>query len=1028
MRQNVPEQLVARLGPAYIVWMMILTRLGGLIGGVAVVYYVRLALDLSGDLQYHFNIVAAVVVLLAVVATVLLALWETRTLRIVLRRLRLGHGIPDKMGREAGREAVVFAIRHHIREAFIVPMVCLPPVYVYLTFAAGAPPYVLHHITIATFIGVSSAVSLTYFVIERLMDPVVNHLIDYGVVIDYENLPMGRLQNRLMVMFTLIIVITAVMITTLANQKALQLPQSPSKLNAVVSSLRLQTLAISGCAVLMAVTLSSLLARSVTVRVRHMVEAMRSVEVGRLDERIKAIATDEIGMVGRSFNKMIAKLEANAAVIQELNANLERKVRDRTRELARSRQELQESYERLKEYDGLKTEFFSNISHELRTPLTLILAPVENLLENIAEPLRPVHRDALQIVRRNTVRLLNLINNLLDFAKLEAGKSTIVTSPVDLNEMIDDLVSSASLLAVDRGIRLTFAPDPQLPPCMLDRDKIEKVIVNLLSNALKFTGRGGSVDVESRGDGDSLIIRVADTGIGVAPKDQERIYERFVQVDGSTSRRYTGTGLGLPLVKEFVELHNGRITLQSELGSGSCFTVRIPLIAAEDAEIQQSARTTNYSEVLLPATRATAAPVTELGPDVETILVVDDSPDIVDVVRSLLASDYRILEAGDAETGLEMAVKYEPDIIISDVMMPGMDGYQFCQKIRTNPQTCRIGFIMLTAKADLDTKIEGLEHGSDEFLAKPFNPRELRARVRSLLKVRRLDRQLGKRNDELERAFEELKRAQSQLVQSEKMSSLGRLVAGIAHEINNAINAVYNGILPLKSELDQVRGVVEGVLPEKSALAVAAPAADEPVDLKSSFALMGQLVDVVEVGAKRTADIVSNLKKFAHPGRGDRAWFNVHEGIDVALNLLSSKMRNQVMVHRDYCDDAKILASGSELTQVVLNIIDNSRQAMSGSGNIWITTRREGDQLQIVIRDDGSGIPESVRDQIFDPFFTTKAVGVGTGLGLSISYGIIQGHGGSIDVQSPPLGATCGTEFTITLPVGAPVQTECVMS
>jgi signal transduction histidine kinase len=591
------QQWVTRLGPAYIVWMMIATRLCGLIGGVLVVYYVRLTCELTGRLGFHWQIAGATVVLGCVTLTVFVGLWETRRLRAVMRLLRLGHPFPAELGREAGREAVVFPIRHHLREAALTLLFCLPPVYLHLTWAADAPAAVLIHITIATLMGVAVAVSVAYFVIERLMHPVVRHLMDYGVVVDYEKLPTSRIYKQLLFSFFLTILTTAVMITTLATQKASKLVNGPGELDQVVRSLRVETIAISGCAVLMALVLSAFLAKSVSAPVQDMVRAMRRVEAGSLAERITAISTNELGMLGRSFNRMVERLEENQTLIQELNATLERKVRERTREL---------------------------------------------------------------------------------------------------------------------------------------------------------------------------------------------------------------------------------------------------------------------------------------------------------------------------------------------------------------------------------------------------------------------------------------KLAQDRLVHSEKMTSLGELVAGIAHEINNSVNAVYNGIIPLRERIEKLQQQTRAALPRTAGQ----PAGTEPVpptaeDLGDAFCFVHDLAEVVESGAKRAASIVSDLRKFGHPGEDRRSMFDVHEGLQIALNLLHNKVKNRVQVEQDFCEDGKILCSGTQLTQVFLNVLDNAQQAISGKGRVRVSTRKVADQMVIRVLDTGPGIPEETQSRIFDPFFTTKEVGVGTGLGLSISYGIVKGHGGSIDVSSPPPGQERGTEFTITLPIAA---------
>lgn len=1023
------ERLVTKLGSSYIGWMMIVTRLGGLFGGAAVVYYVQLALDLSGSLQHHFTVVAAIVVMCAVTLTVLMALWETRNLRKVLQHLQLGRSFSRELGIKAGREAVVFPVKHHLREAVLVPLVCLPPVYVYLTWSADAPVIVLIHITIAALMGVSVAVSLTYFAIDRAMIPVVRHLTDYGVYIDFDDLPTGRLQNRLIFLFTLIVVVTALMIAVLANQKVAALVDFPGSLDEVVTSLRVQTVVISTCAVLMAVFLSTLLARSVTTRVRDMVHAMRRVEIGQLDTRITAISTDEIGMLGRSFNKMLAQLEQSSNTIREFNSNLERKVQERTQQLAETNEKLQESFEKLKENDRLKTAFFSNVSHEFRTPLTLILAPVENLLETSLGSLTDEQRHALDIVRRNTVRLLNLINDLLDFAKLDAGQARLTAGPANINEVIDEIVSSASLLAVERDINLEFHPDEMLPVVMVDLDKFERIIINLVSNALKFTGRDGTVTVESHLVKDNIVISIADSGIGIDSADHEKVFKRFVQIDGTMTRRYEGTGLGLPMVKEFVELHGGTITIESELGKGSIFELTLPIRPAPASaatrlnEPRNHTRQVNYSMLLKPDPKVHKPPVTHATDDAATILIVDDSPDILSVLRTVLSPDYHVIEATDGVQGLTLAREHEPDIIVSDVMMPRMDGHELCCLIKDNPQTERIGFIMLTAKVDLAMKIEGLDQGADDYLVKPFNPDELRARVRSLLKVRRLDRQLHRRNEELEKTLDELTRTKDHLVHSEKLSSLGQLAAGVAHEINNAINAVYNGILPLGEQVREIEGIVlskAGRAAQKEAI----PDGNDGQQLKESFSLIGDLVEVIESGAKRTTDIVTDLKKFAHPGTGDRRMSDVHESIGIALNLLANKLKGSVTVHRDYCDDACVRCSASQLSQVFLNLLENARHAIGEKGDIFISTRRDENELRIHIRDTGPGIPQEALRQIFDPFYTTKEVGVGTGLGLSISYSIVKGHGGSIDVESHTQGEQTGTEFTIHLPLEFTLQDE----
>ncbi len=271
-------------------------------------------------------------------------------------------------------------------------------------------------------------------------------------------------------------------------------------------------------------------------------------------------------------------------------------------------------------------------------------------------------------------------------------------------------------------------------------------------------------------------------------------------------------------------------------------------------------------------------------------------------------------------------------------------------------------------------------------------------------------RRLRDRSAELEHQLDEHRRqladARKQLAHSEKMSALGELAAGLAHEVNNSINAAYHGVVSLREQIREAGGGAAGSIG-------AVERADRPAALGS----IDDLAGVVERAASRAAGIVADLKTFAHPGEGRREMFDIHDGLRTAINLLSGKMRGRVTVHQDYCDDGRLMCRGGQLVQVFLNLLDNAQQAIGGQGDIWIRTERTREALVARVRDSGAGIPERVRSRVFEAFFTTKSVGVGTGLGLSISANIVRGHGGSIEVVSPPAGCDRGTEFTMTLPL-----------
>jgi len=514
---------------------------------------------------------------------------------------------------------------------------------------------------------------------------------------------------------------------------------------------------------------------------------------------------------------------------------------------------------------------------------------------------------------------------------------------------------------------------------------------------------------------------VADTGIGIAPADQDKVFKRFVQIDGALSRKYTGTGLGLAMAKEFVELHGGRMDLQSQPHQGSRFFFSLPLIPVDQtqADPQQptedqsdTTRDVQLSDLVVDEQMLSPEQMPQAPPDAATILIVDDSSEVLTVMQQILAADYRIITARDGREGLSKLAEHHPDLVLSDVMMPNVDGYQFCRQAKADPRTARIPFVLLTAKADLGMKLDGLSHGADDYLSKPFNVEELKARVRSLLRLGSLDQQLARRNIELEELLAELKTTQQHLIHSEKMRSLGQLVAGLAHEINNSVNAVYNGIKPLQEQTKQLQ--------QQLYQALSSHADNRPTELPDtdqlaeSFSLIDDLSDVVESGARHVAEIVGDLKKFSHPGQESFLPCDVHQTVDTALKLLSSKFNHRIKVHTDYQKVDQVICAPGQLTQVFMNILHNAQKAVEGAGDIFIRIYQQGEKVSVAIRDTGPGIPPEFRSQIFDPFFTTKEVGDGTGLGLSISFGIITSHGGTIEVASQP---GPGAEFIVSLPL-----------
>ena len=409
-------------------------------------------------------------------------------------------------------------------------------------------------------------------------------------------------------------------------------------------------------------------------------------------------------------------------------------------------QEERKRAEALAELDRAKTAFFSNVSHEFRTPLTLMLGPLEDVLAHDPDLAR---REELEVVRRNGLRLLKLVNTLLDFARIEAGRIQAVYQPTDLAGFTAELASVFRSAIERAGLRLEVDCPPLPEPIYVDPEMWEKIVLNLLSNALKFTFEGGiRVSLRPR-DGD-IELQVSDTGTGIPQEELPRIFERFHRVKGAQARTHEGTGIGLALVQELVRLHGGSITVESEMGRGSTFTVRLPTGSAhlplERIGIERSAASTalGADPFLEEALRWFPEELSakSIGPTGELpaarILLADDNADMREYVRRILGQHWAVEAVPDGRAALEAARERPPDLVLADVMMPGLDGFELLRELRADPHTRAIPVILLSGRAGEESRIEGLQAGADDYLVKPFSARELLARVSARLELSRL--------------------------------------------------------------------------------------------------------------------------------------------------------------------------------------------------------------------------------------------------------------------------------------------------
>jgi len=385
--------------------------------------------------------------------------------------------------------------------------------------------------------------------------------------------------------------------------------------------------------------------------------------------------------------------------------------------------------EKAKEVDRVKTSFFTNISHEFRTPLTLIKGPVQDLMDKYAN--EPKTQEKLKLVQRNSDLLLKLINQLLDLAKLESGSLRVENTEGDVFSFVRALISSFESFARQKGINLSIDVPPEKYHALFDKDKLETILINLVNNAIKFTPAHGWVTVIAglTHNPNMVQLSVKDTGIGIPEDQQSKIFERFHQV--SEAHREVGTGIGLSLVRELVELMGGTISVNSEVGKGSEFVVVLPLETVTSHKLQLEDSIHQVEQVFdLIETHSAGSQEGERGQKPH-ILVVEDNTDLRHFIIDSLGDEFSYLEAEDGKQGLEIASREIPDLIISDVMMPEMDGITMTGKIKKDLRTSHIPVILLTAKSSEDSMLSGLSSGADDYLTKPFNKNELLLKIRN---------------------------------------------------------------------------------------------------------------------------------------------------------------------------------------------------------------------------------------------------------------------------------------------------------
>jgi signal transduction histidine kinase/ligand-binding sensor domain-containing protein/DNA-binding response OmpR family regulator len=476
--------------------------------------------------------------------------------------------------------------------------------------------------------------------------------------------------------------------------------------------------------------------------------------------------------------------------------------------IAHERQEAQ----RMHELDVMKMRFFTNVSHEFRTPLTLILTPLEKMLKSDAEPPQP---GQLQLIHRNARRLLNLVNQLLDFRKLEVQEIKVNLSEGDIISFIRETVYSFSDLSEKKNIKLDFFSSLAVLETTFDQDKVEKIMFNLLSNAFKFTPVQGAVSVSVQETGAenlrALEIQVKDTGIGIPDTKRDKIFERFFQNDLPSSVINQGSGIGLSITKEFVRLQEGTITVDSEVGKGSCFTVVLPIKLILNIENRSVEEAALHTDVLSEDVQPDTGNTTKLP----TLLLVEDNEDFRFYLKDNLRFQYNIVEAKDGEEGWSKVLSALPDLIVSDVMMPRLSGLELCKKVKHDQRVSHIPVILLTARTAEEQKLEGFESGADDYVTKPFNFEILQSRIKNLIQKRALFQKDFRKQIEIQGSDIAITSLDEKLIQraikyvEEKIADADFSVEDLSHELGMSRVHLYKKLLALtgKSPLEFIRSL-----------------------------------------------------------------------------------------------------------------------------------------------------------------------------------------------------------------------------
>lgn len=635
------------------------------------------------------------------------------------------------------------------------------------------------------------------------------------------------------------------------------------------------------------------------------------------------------------------------------------------KELEAKNIELDAAYQKLQASEKLKDEFLAKVSHELRTPLTLIMAPVESMLDGDSGSCTPAQQEALKTVRSNSVRLLQMVTSLLDFSKLGAGKVEVKRQPTDIVLLTESLFKEFQGSFSRKKIKAVLHTDIQGSVVDVDPYLYERILFNLLSNAVKFTPQEGKIEVRLQFTSDRLHLSVKDSGVGMTAEDRATLFQKFHQLESTVTRRFEGTGLGLALVKEFVTLLSGQISVESEPGKGSTFVVEFSAPRSKQVAHEAPPHTSVYEPE--ESVRETPRPKTTAGALHGTVLVAEDNPELSKYICSILSGFCETRAVQNGQDALELAKRWKPDLILSDVMMPQMDGFSLCKAIKGDPKLAHIPVVLLTALTYRESLIKGWESGADEYLFKPFHPKELVTRIQSLLKLIQ------------ERKLRELEKSRRE--ELEEFSHIA------SHDLKEPLRTV-------TTYSQMIKKLYGNQL-------------DDHGD---------QYIGFVIDSARRMQQLLDDLINYSVVSRKDAEFGPVssQNAVNTAMQNLESAIReNNAEIT---CDELpEVAGNHSQLVSLFQNLLSNALKYRSADRpKIHVGAARSDDQWLFSVKDNGIGFEPQYAEHVFVIFkrLHDRKHYPGTGMGLAICRKIVERHQGKIWAESK-LGE--GSSFFFTL-------------